>query len=212
MQAREKPMGRQDSRSKLVEVATRLFSERGFHGVSIRELSQAAEISISMISYYFGGKEGLYSSVLQEQFASFDDIDKIKKEGAEPLQVLEAYLRWTIGRHRSSPHLLRFYTSELTNPTPCFSTIVSPAIGKVIGILIEVVKEGIENKQFREGLNPADTVLAIAGMVNYYFLSTLATENFVSHSAERDEELIRQYMELLFKGIRKDPDHPDLQP
>lgn len=194
-------MSKHDSRNKLIEVATRLFAERGLHGVSIRELSQEAETSISMISYYFGGKEGLYSSVLQEQFACFEEISEIRKEGSEPLQVIESYLRWTIGRHRNNPHLLRFYTSELTNPTPYFSMIVSPAIGKVIGILIEVVEEGIRRGQFRKGLNPADTVLAIAGMVNYYFLSTLATESFISHSEERDEELIRQYMELFTRGI-----------
>lgn len=194
-------MSKNDSRNKLVEVATRLFAERGLHGVSIRELSLVAETSISMISYHFGGKEGLYASVLQEQFASFDQIAEISREESDPLQIIEAYLRWTIGRHRNNPYLLRFYTSELTNPTPYFASIVSPAIGKVIGILIEVVNEGIRRGQFRKGLNPADTVLAIAGMVNYYFLSTLATESFISHSAERDEELIQQYMDLFTKGI-----------
>ena len=194
-------MSRHDSRNKLIEVATRLFAERGLHGVSIRELSQAADTSISMISYHFGGKEGLYASVLREQFACFEEIAEIARSGSEPLQIIEAYLRWTIGRHRNNPHLLRFYASELTNPTPFFSSIVSPAIGKVIGILIEVVNEGIRRGQFRKELNPADTVLAIAGMVNYYFLSTLATESFISHSVERDEELIRQYMNLFTKGI-----------
>ena len=194
-------MSKHDSRNKLVEVATRLFAERGLHGVSIRELSKVAETSISMISYHFGGKEGLYASVLKEQFASFDQIAEISREGSDPLQIIEAYLRWTIGRHRNNPYLLRFYTSELTNPTPYFASIVSPAIGKVIGILIEIVNEGIRRGQFRTELNPADTVLAIAGMVNYYFLSTLATESFISHSAERDEELIQQYMDLFTKGI-----------
>lgn len=194
-------MSRHDSRNKLIEVATRLFAERGLHGVSIRELSQSADTSISMISYHFGGKEGLYASVLTEQFAIFEEIAEIARSGTEPLQIIEAYLRWTIGRHRNNPHLLRFYTSELTNPTPFFATIVSPAIGKVIGILIEVVNEGVRRGQFREGLNPADTVLAIAGTINYYFLSTLATESFISHSAERDEELIREYMTLFTKGM-----------
>lgn len=199
-------MGRNDSRNKLIEVATRLFAERGFHGVSIRELSQAADTSISMISYHFGGKEGLYASVLKEQFASFDEIADIGTSASEPLQIIEAYLRWTIGRHRNNPYLLRFYTSELTNPTPFFATIVGPAIGKVISILIEVVQEGVRRGEFRQRLNPADTVLAIAGTINYYFLSTLATESFISHSAARDEELIREYMDLFTRGIIADQD------
>ncbi len=184
-----------------MEVGTRLFAERGLNGVSIRELSQAAGASISMISYYFGGKEGLYSAVLQEQFSCFDEFETIRGQGAEPLGAIEAYIRWTIQRHRSHPYLLRFYTSELTNPTPYFATIVSPAIGRVIRILMEIVDEGKARKQFRNDLNAGYGVLALAGMVNYFFLSMLATENLVSHSPDKDEELVRQYIAIFATGI-----------
>ncbi|TWJ19201.1 TetR/AcrR family transcriptional regulator [Geobacter argillaceus] len=194
-------MIKNDCRSTLMEVGTRLFAERGLNGVSIRELSRAAGASISMISYYFGGKEGLYSAVLREQFVCFDEIEAIRRQGAEPLAMIEAYIRWTIQRHRSNPYLLRFYTSELTNPTPYFATIVSPAIGKVIRILMEIVDEGIAGQQFRSDLHPGYGVLALAGMVNYFFLSMLATENLISHSPDKDEELIQQYIAIFANGI-----------
>ena len=194
-------MDRNDCRNNLLATATRLFAERGLNGVSIRELSKAAGASISMISYYFGGKEGLYASVLQEQFACYDYIEEIRKKNTDPLGKIEEYIRWTVRRHRNQPYLLRFYTSELTNPTRFFSALVQPAIGNVIQVLIEIVQEGIDRHQFRQGLNPVDTVLVMAGMANYYFLSTLATEVFIDHSPERDEELVRHYLDIFTKGI-----------
>ena len=194
-------MDKIDLRNKLIFIATRLFAERGLNGVSIRELSKAAGVSISMISYYFGGKEGLYSSVLQGQFSGFDHIDEINKADSEALEKIEAYIRWIIVRHRDNPYLLRFYTSELTNPTQFFSLIVQPAIGKVIQILVQIIEEGILKNKFRKDLNPVDTVLAMAGMVNYYFLSTLATQGLITHTPERDEVLIRHYMDIFTKGI-----------
>jgi TetR/AcrR family transcriptional regulator len=194
-------MDKNDRRTKLMFTATRLFAERGLNGVSIRELSRSAGMSISMISYYFGGKAGLYSSVLEEQFACFEYIEVIRNLDAGPLKKIEEYIRWTIVRHRNNPYLLRFYTSELTNPTPYFATIVQPAIAKVIQILVEIIDGGIRDRQFRTDLNPVDTVLAMAGMVNYYFLSTLATREFINHSPERDEELIQHYMDIFTKGI-----------
>lgn len=194
-------MDRNELRNKLISIATGLFAERGLHGVSIREISKAAGVSISMISYHFGGKEGLYSSVLQEQFSGFGHIEEINNADADALSKIEAYIRWTIVRHREKPYLLRFYTSELTNPTQFFSLIVQPAIGKVIRILVQIIEEGISCNRFRKDLNPADTVLAMAGMVNYYFLSTLATQELVNHSPERDDVLIRHYMDIFTKGI-----------
>lgn len=197
-------MAKADCRKKLVEVGTRLFAERGLYGVSIRELSQAAEASISMISYYFGGKEGLYTAVLQEQFACFDQIDEICQQGATPLAVIEAYLRWTIRRHRHQPHFLKFYASELTNPTPCFASIVSPAINKVLRILTAVVDEGIQQGQFRKDVHAINAVLALAGMINYFFLTVLATEELISHSPEQDDELVHQYLTIFTRGITAD--------
>ena len=79
--------------------------------------------------------------------------------------------------------------------------IVQPALETALQILIGIIKEGVDKKLFREELNPEDTALAMAGMVNYYFLSTLATRKFVNHSPERDEELIRHYMDIFTKGL-----------
>lgn len=194
-------MDKNELRNKLLSIATRLFAERGLNGVSIRELSKTAGVSISMISYHFGGKEGLYSSVLQDQFSGFEHIVEINKAGTEALEKIEAYIRWIIVRHRDNPYLLRFYTSELTNPTQFFPLIVQPAIGKVIQILVQIIEEGISTNRFRRDLNPADTVLAMAGMVNYYFLSMLATQELINHSPERDEALIQHYMDIFTKGI-----------
>jgi TetR/AcrR family transcriptional regulator len=194
-------MEKKDYKTTLIATATRLFAERGLNGVSIRELSTAAGVSISMISYYFDGKEGLYSAVLLDQFSCFSYMQSIKERAFGPLEKIEEYVRWSIQRNRDYPYLLRYYTSELTNPTRYFSIIVQPALEKTLHILIEIIKEGVDNKLFRGDLNPEDTALAMAGMVNYYFLSTLATQEFINHSPERDEELIRHYMDLFTKGL-----------
>jgi len=196
-------MAENDCRGALIAVATPLFAAKGFNGVSVRELAAAAGVNISMISYYFGGKEGLYAEVLNEQFVTLKRAAEIKSMEADPLRKFELYVRATVARYRKNPYLLRFYTSELTNPTPCFETIVKPAIKGVVQTLIETFSEGLSHEKFREGLDPTDTVLALAGMINFYFLLEPATHELVDHSAERDEELIRHIMDIFTRGILK---------
>lgn len=196
-------MAENDCRSVLITTATPLFAAKGFNGVSVRELAAAAGVNISMISYYFGGKEGLYAAVLNEQFATLKRVVEIKSMEADPLRKFELYVRATVARYRKNPYLLRFYTSELTNPTPSFETIVKPAIKGIVQILIETFSEGLSHERFREGLDPADTVMALAGMINFYFLLEPATAELVDHSAERDEELIRHIMDIFTRGILK---------
>jgi TetR/AcrR family transcriptional regulator len=169
----------------------------------VREIANSAGVNVSMISYYFGGKEGLYGAVLNEQFAVFHRVAEIARMEVEPLQKFELYVRGTIARYRQNPHLLRFYTSELTNPTPCFATIVKPAIQEVVRSLQDFFTDGLSHHRFREGLDPTDTALALAGMINFYFLLQPATEELVDHSPGRDEELIRHIMDIFTNGVLK---------
>jgi TetR/AcrR family transcriptional regulator len=196
-------MADNDCRGALVAAATPLFAAKGFNGVSVRELAAAAGVNISMISYYFGGKEGLYAEVLTEQFVPLKRVGEIKGMSDDPLKRFELYVRTTVARYRKNPYLLRFYTSELTNPTPCFETIVKPAIKGVVQTLIDIFAEGLSHERFRDGLDPADTVLALAGMINFYFLLEPATYELVDHSAGRDEVLIQHIMDIFTRGILK---------
>ena len=64
-----------DSKNKLLKKAFELFALRGMDGVSTRELVRKAGVNIHAISYYFGGKEGLYEAVVDYV------IDFMKEEG-----------------------------------------------------------------------------------------------------------------------------------
>ena len=196
-------MADNDYRAALVAAATPLFAEKGYNGVSVRALAAASGVNLSMVSYYFGGKEGLYAAVLNEQFTTLKRVAEIKNMETDPLKKFELYVRATVARYRKNPYLLRFYTSELTNPTPCFETIVKPAIKGVVQILLDTFTEGLSHEQFRKGLDPIDTVLALAGMINFYFLLEPATAEMVDHAPERDEELIRHIMDIFTRGILK---------
>lgn len=196
-------MAENDCRDNLISAAMPLFAAKGLNGVSVRELASAAGVNLSMISYYFGGKEGLYAAVLTEQFAVLGKLEEIEQMEIDTLQKFELYIRATVARYRKNPYLLRFYTSELTNPTACFETIIKPAIKRVVQFLLDTFTDGLSHEKFREGLNPADTVVALAGMINFYFLLEPATAELVDHSPEHDEELIRNIMDIFTRGVLK---------
>lgn len=199
-------MSRRDARSRILSAATPLFARHGLHGVGIRDLASAAGVNLSMISYHFGGKEGLYAEILKEQFRGFRYIDDLAESDRPPLEKFEGYIRGTIRRYRENPFLLRYYVSELSNPTPCFRTIVQPAVQKVLRILREAIEQGISRKHLRQTLSPADAVLALAGMINFYFLVAPAAKGFVEARRERDEELVEHFMDIVrsgFVGVRR---------
>ena len=52
--------GGDDSRARILSSAGKLFASRGYSGVSMRELAQAAKVNLGAVNYHFGGKRKLY--------------------------------------------------------------------------------------------------------------------------------------------------------
>lgn len=68
----------------------------------------------AQISYYFGGKEGLYQAVLEAQFAPIGEL--LEKARRIPQgEGLRLYTQEIVAVHQRSPYLLRLMTSELAS-------------------------------------------------------------------------------------------------
>jgi len=103
----------QDSKEKLLVSAEQLFAERGFDGVSVRDITNAAGVNSALLGYYFGGKQGLLSEVykrhctplIQERLRLLKEFSETPK-GPTLEQVLEAFIRpsleVTIDKHGRS--------------------------------------------------------------------------------------------------------------
>lgn len=82
-----------DARTKIINSAAYLFSRKGFAGVGIREVAAKAEVNISMISYYYGGKSGLLKAIVSEYFAHVDAIAvKVTELKLSPRESLKTFI------------------------------------------------------------------------------------------------------------------------
>jgi AcrR family transcriptional regulator len=55
----------EDTRLAMIYAAIEIFGRDGFHAASNRELAKTAGVNLALISYHFGGKEGLYLAVFE---------------------------------------------------------------------------------------------------------------------------------------------------
>ena len=56
-----------DARERIFLAAERLFAERGFDGVSVRDIVQTADVNLAAVSYYFGSKSELLLAVFRSR-------------------------------------------------------------------------------------------------------------------------------------------------
>jgi TetR/AcrR family transcriptional regulator, regulator of cefoperazone and chloramphenicol sensitivity len=53
------------SRKKIINSAIVLFANKGFDSTSTREICKHAGVNLSLIPYYFGNKDGLYTNIIE---------------------------------------------------------------------------------------------------------------------------------------------------
>ncbi|HWD80654.1 MAG TPA: TetR family transcriptional regulator [Kribbella sp.] len=93
------------TKQQLLDAAVIEFGLHGFSGARVGEIAARAGVNKQLISYYFGGKEGLYRAVADRWRAAEPAI----AEGAESLgEVVGAYARASIAQ----PDLLRLLVRE----------------------------------------------------------------------------------------------------
>lgn len=89
------------TREKILNVAEELFAEHGINGVSMRQLTAAANVNLAAINYYFGTKETLLAEIfarragpiIEQRGKMLEECEE--KPGKPPIleQVIEAFVR-----------------------------------------------------------------------------------------------------------------------
>jgi AcrR family transcriptional regulator len=101
--ASEKVVAQDDAegtRDRILRTAERLFAERGFNGVSVRELAAAAQVNVASIGYHFDSKEGLLSEVyrrhcepmIEERLRGLAASSRLRGK-AKVAAIIEAFIR-----------------------------------------------------------------------------------------------------------------------
>ena len=194
---------RKDTRTKLIDAGTRLFAQRGFAAVSIRELSQAANTNPAMISYYFGGKEGLYAAVLEAQFQIVRDIlEETSKLPLSPLDRIKAYAAAVLRVHRQQPCLMKFMHGEMLAPTPQLETVIKRHIAQIYEFVQRAIDEGIAAGQFRPDIDPGFAAVALAGIMNFFFLARPVAATMLPPGNTQDEQYVRQALKIYLNGVQ----------
>lgn len=65
------------SKQKVIDAASALFFQKGFHGTSVRDIAENAQVNVSLISYYFKSKQGLLEYAVTKYYeAYFEQLDE----------------------------------------------------------------------------------------------------------------------------------------
>ncbi len=148
---------------RLITAGIELFGLHGLEGVGTRALAVAAGAQMSAITYYHGGKDGLYLACARDiaermgerllpALAESDGVAADDAEGAAAgvLAILSRFV--TVMMNDEVAAMARFVVREQMAPTPAFAVLYDGLIGRVLGRVAElltVVAGGLDPTEAR---------------------------------------------------------------
>ncbi len=97
----------------ILDVATDVFSRKGFDGARIAEIAELANLPKANIYYYFSSKEDIYSTIITNLIAGWDDALSKLRVDQDPADALRQYVRAKLVYARENPRESRLFASEI---------------------------------------------------------------------------------------------------
>ncbi|MDH3554865.1 MAG: TetR/AcrR family transcriptional regulator [Deltaproteobacteria bacterium] len=83
-----------DTREKILTAALEVFSAQGFHGTTVDEIAQRAELGKGTVYRHFHSKKGLFSELIRSKVAELEQaVAGAIDPRTDVLEIIEAYLR-----------------------------------------------------------------------------------------------------------------------
>jgi AcrR family transcriptional regulator len=90
----KKKAGAKPGKERILDAAEHLFARHGFYGVSVRDITEAAEVDVALVNYHFGSKRKLFAAVFQrraeilnpERLARLEEVRRAALPGVPTLE------------------------------------------------------------------------------------------------------------------------------
>jgi len=185
-------------RQRILDEAQRLFSARGYQGVSIRDIAQACGLSNAALYYHFGSKQNLYFEVLRDHISTLTrclrEAGAIEGTCRERLaNMARAYAQMILEYQDTVQIMLRdlaqFDWEEVLQMLPDLQTLTPTPLGAVL-------EEGVASGEVR-ALDVHRVDILLMGMISS-LVAFRARQPGLSTTLDEDVDLV---IDVLFAGI-----------
>jgi AcrR family transcriptional regulator len=188
-------------RQEMLATALDLFSQKGYHNVSMHEVAEKAEFAIGTLYKFFQNKEDLYKALVLELCDKFEDALKRAIEEVEgEVEKLRNYVRTKTEVFRRNLPFIRLFLAESRGASFNLKAGLDDEIRQryynFLEILASVFASGIEKQRFKKIADPYYLAVALASVIDASLLLWLDAPE--RHPYPEDPDAI---LDIFFKGL-----------
>jgi AcrR family transcriptional regulator len=190
---------------KLIDAAGQVFSERGLHAATIKQITERAGVNVAAVNYHFSDKYELYAAVIRHALTSTRVVPASNELKGTPKDRLRKVIRDQVMDifDRSRP-LWRgpLLAREFVQPTAALDAVTEellrPRSDLIRSIVRDILGPGVPEKKILAA------TFSVAAQAVFYLYHTRLIQRLHPDLAGRDsaQELAEHIVEFSLAGLR----------
>ena len=188
-------------RQEMLAAALDLFSQKGYHNVSMHEIATQSEFAIGTLYNFFQNKEDLYRALVLEQCDKFEAaIAQAMDKPGDEVAKLRHYVRARIERFRNNLPFIRIFLAESRGVSFNLKAGLNDELRQRYYNLLErlasIFDRGIKNNRFKNIADPYFLAAALDSVLDTSFLLWLDAPERFPYPEDPDAIL-----DIFFQGL-----------
>lgn len=202
------------TRDRLLNEAETLFAEKGYHAVSVREITKVARCNLAAVNYHFGNKKNLYLEVFRSRWVpramrvrTFFEKSLADQDSSSPEVVVQALARAFLegpltDEERQRHHQLM--VREIGRPSEAFDLVADQVMRPFFKELVEKLHSRMPEGLRKESLML--NILSIFATVLYFNFARAAVTLMTGHEydAAFKSRLVNHIIRFSLHGLDMD--------
>ena len=188
---------REERRKQIIEAAMDVFGSKGYHRAKMGEIAKVAEIGKSTVYEYFDSKKDLFEEMIRFIAQYYYDDVQIALHTEEGCK--EKLLAFANNHGSFIKSHMELAENTMTDSTSVSEEIKKEMLGwkiKIFKLVENVLKDGIETGELREGVDTKSATAIILGAIN---------ENYavqcIIFNQKPEEVQMEKIIDLIFDGL-----------
>ena len=193
----------EERKKQIIEVAMKIFSEKGFQGTKTKDIAKAAGISEAMIFKHFKNKDDIYNSIIRAINSNMKEHSKemshIQSQVSNFPTVLKELILHAIDHNEKDPTLIRLMLYSSLEEHKLVLNFVKNHLFGVMEILTKTIEKGIKMGEYRE-VNPKLAIEIFQHLIGGYCVSQFVLGK---NKPSNKNEVVETIVDIFLNGLKK---------
>lgn len=184
----------------ILEAALDVFSQYGYRGSTLDQISQAAGLSKPNLLYYFPSKEAIHTTVLSGLLENWLDPLREMDEAGEPVSEIMAYVRRKLEMSRDFPRESRLFANEILQGAPRMMEALEGELKELVDEKAEVIRHWVADGRVAP-VDPYHLIFSIWALTQHYADFDVQVHAVLGNTDDSHFADAEVYLETLFTKL-----------